>query len=225
METIDFSNDTFYKYRSLNDFERFLDIVLRKRLYGAYFSELNDPLEGSFSYNNLKSYHFKEIRAKLKRTRVCSFSRKSDDQLFPNDQLMWSHYADSHRGCCIEFQLTQRNNHLWHLAPVHYSDVLPTIDGCDLEDIQKIVSTKDSRWSKENEVRAFRLYPEGKQENSSFFAIQLVAVFMGTRITLDRCQSIKRIIKSIDDKVKVYRMKEKRLFGELYPELIAEEIL
>lgn len=37
---------TFFKYRPLDNFERFLDIVLKKRLYGALYHELNDPMEG-----------------------------------------------------------------------------------------------------------------------------------------------------------------------------------
>jgi len=37
-----------YKYRSLVNFERILDIILNQRLYCSKYDELNDPFEGLF---------------------------------------------------------------------------------------------------------------------------------------------------------------------------------
>lgn len=36
----------FYKYRSLENLERFLSIIIDRKLYGALYSEMNDPMEG-----------------------------------------------------------------------------------------------------------------------------------------------------------------------------------
>lgn len=36
-----------YKYRSLDNFRNFIDILVNKRLYGAKYDSLNDPFEGS----------------------------------------------------------------------------------------------------------------------------------------------------------------------------------
>lgn len=41
----------YYKYRSIDDLERFLSIIIDKKLYGALYSEMNDSMEGSFHYN------------------------------------------------------------------------------------------------------------------------------------------------------------------------------
>ena len=46
---------TLYKYKSFENLAYFLDIIVRKRLYGATIKELNDPMEGYFSseeFNN-----------------------------------------------------------------------------------------------------------------------------------------------------------------------------
>ena len=40
-----------YKYRSLSNPERFIKILLDKKLYGSFFDELNDPMEGYFRYS------------------------------------------------------------------------------------------------------------------------------------------------------------------------------
>ena len=36
-----------YKYRSLDNFRNFIDILVNKRLYGAKYDSLNDPFGGS----------------------------------------------------------------------------------------------------------------------------------------------------------------------------------
>ena len=224
MDIIDYHNKVFYKYKPLTDFERFLDIVLKKRLYGAYYYELHDPMEGKFNYCNLESYHFKEIRTQLKRIRICSLMMKRDDQISPNDSLMWSHYADSHQGCCLEVELTRKNNQEWLLTPVLYSEILPVINGCDRDSILKIVSTKDKIWERENEFRAIRFYQDDKQDNSPYYAIKLNAIYFGTKVSSDRCKSFKRIINSIDKKIKVFRMRGDRKLDGFYPNLYAVEV-
>ena len=41
----------FYKYRSLSNLKRFIDILINNRLYAAKYIELNDPMEGFFLYD------------------------------------------------------------------------------------------------------------------------------------------------------------------------------
>ena len=43
--------ELLYKYRSLENIERFLDIIIEKKLYGALYKEMNDPMEGYFQYS------------------------------------------------------------------------------------------------------------------------------------------------------------------------------
>ena len=122
-------DNTYYKYRNLKDFERFLDVVINNRMYGAKPRELNDPMEGKFNKTNLSQDDFKEIRNELKNTRICSLLTKQKDQTFPNDYLMWSHYADNHNGCCIEVQITGRYNTGWELHEIQYQNNMPSLDG------------------------------------------------------------------------------------------------
>ena len=83
---------TYFKYRSLDNLERFLQIIMNRELYGALYKELNDPMEGYFSYNPTIN---PEIRRRIYHDRantyICSASRKH------NIDIMWSHYADEHR--------------------------------------------------------------------------------------------------------------------------------
>lgn len=44
-------NKPLYKYCSLENLERFLSIIIDKKLHGALYNELNDPMEGYYQYN------------------------------------------------------------------------------------------------------------------------------------------------------------------------------
>ena len=102
---------TYYKFQRLDKFERIIEIILNKKLYGAVYKELNDPMEGKFNREGLVKDDFKEIYGQLETTRICSLMTKQEGkQDFPDNFLMWSHYADSHKGCCFELQITGNYN-------------------------------------------------------------------------------------------------------------------
>jgi len=74
----------------------------------------------------------------------------------PDDILMWSHYADSHRGFCVRFE-NKDDCRLMHRAiPVEYSDSYPVIRAIKDEQpdqLKKGLLTKSRRWSYEKEWR------------------------------------------------------------------------
>lgn len=42
------TNNFVCKYRSLDDFEYFVDIIVNQKLYVAEYTTLNDPMEGHY---------------------------------------------------------------------------------------------------------------------------------------------------------------------------------
>lgn len=225
MET-DLYKRTYYKYRSLSDFERFLDIIVNKRLYGAIYKELNDPMEGKFNKTGLNRDDFDPIFKKLNTTRICSLLTKQDTQSFPDDFLMWSHYADSHKGCCLEIQPTKQYNRGWQLMEVKYQEELPMIDVVNLDEgISNILSVKKPIWDTEHEVRAVKMYGEKEfNTHSPFYHVTISAVYLGDRITTEKCNFYKKIIQSIDPTIKVYRIREDKSNSDFYPKLKSELI-
>ena len=217
---------TYYKYRSLTDLERFLDIIVNNRLYGAVYKELNDPMEGKFNKDGLNEDDYKNIYGNLKRTRVCSLLTKQDDQDFPNDYLMWSHYADSHKGCCIELQTTNLHNNELELVEVNYQDKLPMVEGDEKERIKKILSVKTSIWQNEHEVRAVRMYEKDKfGSQSAFYYIKVMAVYLGDRVPKEKCDFYGKIITSINPKIRVYMIREENSVPGFFPSLKTIELL
>jgi hypothetical protein len=115
-----------------------------------------------------------------KLAKICSFSE------VPDSLLMWSHYADHHRGFCIEYDLQSLgdSNHLFrkNLYPVLYSadlyDLSPFGEGLaggpetrgDFQPMLLLLAmlTKFEGWQYENKWRLFQEKPgivdDGKKD-------------------------------------------------------------
>ena len=84
------------------------------------------------------------------RVGVLSLSQKKDDI------LMWSHYANCHRGLCFEFLDTNNTSFFSQAKPVNYQVEYPVINpffDTDEEKGRKILLTKSSQWCYEKEWR------------------------------------------------------------------------
>lgn len=98
-----------FKYRKFDKMT--IELLLNKELWFATPASLNDPFEGESSFSEVieavwRHYPFPEkelkeykekIENQLQTTGICSFSKTR------KNQLMWSHYADEHKGICIGF--------------------------------------------------------------------------------------------------------------------------
>ncbi|MGT2429382.1 DUF2971 domain-containing protein [Cupriavidus basilensis] len=71
---------------------------------------------------------------------------------------MWAHYADSHKGICLEFDAT--SVFMAHAQEVKYSGERAAINFTDSKDamLEKALLTKSDHWSYESEWRLIR-YP------------------------------------------------------------------
>jgi Protein of unknown function (DUF2971) len=75
-----------------------------------------------------------------------------------DDILMWSHYADSHRGICLEFEATANTPLFGEAQPVEYAETytdFPLLGG-GFEQVDRAMLTKSSHWKYEGEWRIIR---------------------------------------------------------------------
>ena len=139
-----------YKYRSLDNWKYILDIILNKRLHLSQYKELNDPMEGFYYYTDDIDRRLQEkIRNKKLEYKICSLSKKYDNT------LMWSHYANSHKGIVLGVDIKNKNK----LKKVDYVEDL-VLDSSNVAkstretDVAKtILSKKLTPWEYEEEVR------------------------------------------------------------------------
>ncbi len=147
-----------------------------------------------------------------------------------NDALMWSHYASSHTGICIEYDfkdyIDQLDKTRMLLFPVSYNDARVTIDQTILDridlknieehgrkDLLKLffegLYTKNTVWKYEDEWRSITLLNDKKDNDSRKIKINNIsAVYLGNKMNAQTKKTMLAFMEQ-DDKlseVKVYEM-------------------
>lgn len=156
-----------YKYRSMGSqkqAEHARRVIVEGELYYASPSQFNDPFDSRLAITDRIRPLTKEGRRKLN-----DFKEKQQADLenelgifclseVNDDILMWSHYADFHRGICLEFQVHDHNE----LHRVEYSNERVVLELEDLLDpdsevvlnqLSRLCLVKATQWSYEREWR------------------------------------------------------------------------
>jgi hypothetical protein len=187
-----------YKYRTLGtELQYALDILVNERLYCADYRKLNDPLEGvhrlaeeQHSVAGLGRFVVPEEIRELQSLategaappRVCSLSGSADHF------LLWSHYADGHRGVAVEVDLEV--TFAGPLHPVKYAPDLPSytrtiLGGATARDV---LFHKTKHWAHEREHRVV--------QNDEFFNIagRITSLLLGTSIDPRQQELLERVV-------------------------------
>lgn len=182
--TYEYMNDPFeclaildreFKIKDLNIFRKIVS-TSNERRWKIVGSSEDDKL------TNLLN----DLRKKLiSKYAFCSLSEN------PRDVLMWSHYANSHKGIVVGFEFPELDAN-YHLIKVDYNDELRELDlekyahylinGNDnyLFDLFNDYSIKSTAWSDEKEWRIWR----NKPCYYHFRPEQVKEVFFGLNTTL-----------------------------------------
>jgi len=167
---------------------------VRKRLIATRQKELEQMLVDKLSKDTNE------------RVGICCFTEVSDDI------LMWAHYADCHRGICLEFSSTK--GPLKAAQPVEYSSQYPALD------LEAIVTKEGLRaaapwmlmkaehWSYEKEWRVldFETGPGAKP----IPAFCLTGVILGCRLPADEEVKVQQWIADWPSEVTQYRARQSK---------------
>lgn len=199
-EDIKDRKEFLYKYRSLSNIERFLDIIIDRKLYGALYKEMNDPMEGYFQYNpDVDKKMVSSILVGKSKRYICSLSRNF------NIGLMWTHYADENRGCCLEVEVTSKT---WERLDVEYREKIPILDAnTTIEDILKV---KAQMWHYEDEVR----YLSREIIDSSkrpMLSVRINRIFFGYKVETKKYNHLKKVILALNPNITIEKMKKENL--------------
>ncbi len=179
----------YYKFRSLQNLKRFIDIILNNRLYASRYDELNDPMEGVYLTNPSNGNIIRLLRMEKYKTRICSLSEDY------RHTLLWSHYADSHKGCCIEVSAVNERE---LPTSVRYIEEIPVVN--DMQDGKELLSHKSTVWEYEKEVRYFR--------KTSYLNIKIYRVIFGLKVSEDDYRFYKKLINAINPMIEICRINE-----------------
>lgn len=170
---------------------------MKSRLYAAKFSDMNDPMEGHYIYspNSCPQEIIDKIKGRKKNIRIVSLSRSF------NNFLMWSHYADGHRGIAIGIDI---NREVYKVRPVNYIDRLTSLKDISSVSIdkfsEKVLSQKLSLWSYEEEERVF---VEG---SSTFIDVTVKQVIIGKKMSTQNYSFLKELIHKVNPDIEVIKI-------------------
>jgi hypothetical protein len=184
--------DILYKYRSLENFKNFVDILLNNRLFASKYKDLNDPMEGQYYYQH--GLLDKSIRDILKdeksELRICSLSRSR------NNELMWSHYADGQKGVAIGLRI---DDNKYTVKPILYNG-LANLQNQNLNEQSaiEILSHKLEVWNYEQEERAF-------VRDKHFIEVKIEEIITGRTMGNSDFGMIRELVDKINPEIKIVK--------------------
>lgn len=129
-------------------------------------------------YKNINPETFKQLTSRFG---IACFSASM------NNMLLWTHYADNHRGICLIFEPSKDSyGALTHSSEIQYQSELPHIRLVDLSEtgdskIIKILLTKSKQWQHEQEYRL--ILPYGAKQSLQFHPSSLIGIVLGAKIS------------------------------------------
>lgn len=145
---------------------------------------------------------------------VTCFSRNN------SNLLMWSHYANSHKGICLEFDST--------LEPfsksfeVIYDSNIPVIESDllfqeehSLESFRKLLSFKSKDWEHEEELR---LLHQEKNKKFVYPRFALKAIYFGLKTNQTDLEIVCSLVKTHNPTIRFFKMKRLETKFGLEPE-------
>lgn len=219
-----------YKYRAnIFDKEKVFRQDTKSLIDGEFFASpfkwLNDPFEASVDLSPYpKDDHWViPLEQRIYSAGIYSLAKPKEGELFPESELMWAHYANSHQGFCIEYDLNKltegsyvKGFNLTNTIHVKYEDNNPKIVEQDsVFTVQtKAFGTKSKPWVYENEIRL--VFETSGVKPIADGAIR--SIYFGLNIGNEERQKIIDALKDRD--VKFYQINR---VGKLY-KLVAVEL-
>jgi hypothetical protein len=149
-------------YRFL-EAEYALKSVRERRLKISRLDCLNDPFE--FLGVNLRNRGVREVIKSTKSDLAKRFGILCFSKSWQNP-LLWSHYADKHKGLCLGFEVPDDRVREVRYVPKRLP--CPSLQEWDEDFVQKLLYTKFKHWEYEQEYRVW-VALNGDEENGHYF--------------------------------------------------------
>src|SRR5689334_13344415 len=164
-----------------------LEAIRHRRLKISLFNDMNDPFEllGAELKTRRDKAELKQLKEETNATlgALC-FSRAC------SNPVLWSHYADKHRGLCLGFDIHEDSAHEISYQGERLREVEKEfLEGeCQILG-HRLLTTKFEHWRYEDEVRLIVRLEDAVQERDFYFlpfseTLQLKEIIIGVRCSL-----------------------------------------
>ncbi|MDH6305936.1 hypothetical protein M2459_002723 [Parabacteroides sp. PF5-5] len=138
-----------------------------------------------------KELYFKKMLVDVwEKSSICCFSEINDEI------LMWSHYANEHKGVCLKFSLKDDLKFFSMPHRVKYALELPVVNMIrNPQSIIVPIFTKYEKWSYEAECRVFKQNENKGKEYNTFNKSALREIIFGCRVEDFSIKMIKEKVK------------------------------
>lgn len=193
--------------------------ILTGDVYLLPAAKMNDVFEGAaFGINSSEEINNREIDRIQERVYLKAFTYA------PNNNLMWSHYGDAHKGICVGYDFNKlrenRDNDdvIEHLYPVQYSNTrFSNLSAEQIATHPFLCLRKSSCWKYEKEFRLiYDKYSLNEKKTVNLNCIKEIQ--FGLRTDPLQIEIITSLVK--DKGIKLYRTKQKENSYELTREEI-----
>ena len=199
-----------YKFMSLANLWRVLEIVHRNRIFCARWQDLNDPMEGNYElfYDSPGMQGRTNLESKIKenrdRYRIASFSKSS------TNFLLWSHYADGHKGVAIEVKIDPDEPNLTPVTYSPFNQIFTEHSDLDLN-YPSIFHGKYTAWRYEKEWRIVTTEP--------YFSLSTPCrkILLGPRIEREQSEILRM---ALPKRVRLVETRIENSIGENLPRVV-----
>ena len=193
-------NDPF-EFKFINDLtgteeqkKTYVAQMLKRQPYYDRLSRQEIEYEINRIINNFPSFNYEAFYGAMKR--AMSMFGIYCTSLIGDDILMWSHYADGHKGICLKFNFADEDAPHCTIEEVRYEDRPPIVNRMrdnGQESVFAVLLTKGKKWEYEQEARFLNYKPK---EKVTFDAKCLQEITLGCRTSESDIRDIISIVKA-----------------------------
>lgn len=190
----DIENNSLYNYTSINI--NTIKSILNEQLWLSHTNSFNDPVDPSIK--QFKKYK-EDYNYLLDSIKVGCLTTKKDNT------LMWSHYADKHRGICIEYdigKIYEKDNLIINKVnynmPIITNKSIADNEILEIDNINRLIelfSIKSEDWKYEKEYRIL-YYDKERKKDGILIDCPIKSICFGTETSEDDKKLIRKIIKN-----------------------------
>ena len=185
-------NNSLYNYTSIN--KNTIKLIKNHGLWLSHTNNFNDPVDPSIKLFNRNSGEYDYLLDSIKVACLTTDNKNT---------VMWGHYADKHRGICIEYDISHlldKNENDFLIRKINYDRTAMINENIELYDLNLLMdlfSIKSKEWEYEDEYRVL-YYDRERYKNGLVKPLTIKSICFGTETPESDKELICDIVENVE---------------------------